>query len=73
MKKKNIKEIKRGAIYLTEGQTLADVLKQLLEQGVTDFSKVKYDHDYIGCHGGHGDEYCYCPSSYGDMRFNWEA
>ncbi len=77
MKKTKTKEPEKptkGAIYLEEGMTLAQLIKQLMDAGVTDFSKVKYDHDYVGCCGGHGEgEYCYCPSSYTDIRFDWEA
>lgn len=61
-----------GAIYLNEGVTLAELIKQAEALGITDFSKVRYDHDYVGCHADHGDGYCYCPSSYADMRFDWE-
>ena len=71
MKKKT--EIKRGAIYLEADMTLAEVLQRLSEAGVTDFNKVKFDRDYVGCQCDHGDSYCYCPSSYTDMRFDWET
>ena len=61
-----------GVIYLEEGTTLAEVLAQVMAVGVTDFSKVRFDHDYVGCNGHPEGEYCYCPSSYTDERFSWE-
>lgn len=62
----------RGLIYLNEGETLTDIIKRLTDAGVTDFTKVRYDHDYVGCSADHGDGYCYCPSSYADSRLEWE-
>ena len=73
MKKKEIKPPTSGTIYLDEGDTLASIMSQLMAVGVTDLSKVKFDRDYVGCQCDHGDSYCYCPSSYTDMRFRWEA
>lgn len=73
MKKKEEIKTKKGAVYLESGMTLATVLSTLLAEGVTDFSKVRYDCDYVGCSCDHGDGYCYCPSSYDDIRFDWET
>ena len=71
--KKTESKTQTRAVYLNEGMSLADVLKQILADGVTDLSAVKYDHDYQGC-GGHSDgEYCYCPPSYSDMKFVYEV
>ena len=53
--------------------TLADVIERLKADGVTDLTKVNYDHSYVGCCADHGDGYCYCPSSYNDMRFEYEV
>jgi hypothetical protein len=61
-------------VYLESGTSLSDVLERVKADGITDLSCVKYDHDYIGCCGGHSEgEYCYCPSSYADMRFEYEV
>lgn len=69
--KKNEPQVEHRAVYLNEGMSLADLLAQVLAAGVTDLSTVKYDHDYEGC-GGHPEgEYCYCPSSYSEMRFEY--
>ena len=72
-KKKEEVKLNSGCLYLEEGMTLTDVISKMLAAGVTDFSKVVYDHDYVGCQCDHGDSYCYCDSSYRDIRFNWEA
>jgi len=69
--KKNEPRVETRAVYLTEGMTLTDLLAQVAAAGVTDLSTVRYDHDYIGCNGDHDGGYCYCPSSYGDMRFEY--
>lgn len=66
-------ETKTVVVYLEESMTLADVIKKLVEQGVTDLSKVTYDHEYVGCQCDHGDNYCYCDGSYRDMRFRGEV
>lgn len=72
--KKTEPKVETRVVYLNEGTSLAAVLRQVLTDGVTDLSTVKYDHDYVGCCGGHGEgEYCYCPSSYADMRFEYEV
>jgi hypothetical protein len=78
MKKKKIEkqtDVRQGAVYLNYGMTLADVFTELVKNGVTDFSKVKYECNevYTGCQGG-CDGYCYCPSrtTYEDIRFDWE-
>ncbi len=60
-------------VYLESGMSLSDVLERVKADGITDLSCVKYDHDYIGCQCDHGDNYCYCPSSYADMRFEYEV
>lgn len=72
---KKIQELKvqHKAVYLNDGMSLADVLKQVLADGVTDLSTVKYDQDYVGCQCDHGDSYCYCATTYTDMRFNYEV
>lgn len=72
---KKTKPLKKGAVYLNYGMTLADVLTQLAEAGVTDFSKVRYDFESVS--GGctcNSDDYCYCDyeTTYKDIRFNWE-
>ena len=78
MKKKKIEkqtEVRQGALYLNDGMTLADVITELVKNGVTDFSKVKYNCNevYTGCDGG-CEGYCYCPSrtTYEDVRLDWE-
>jgi hypothetical protein len=61
-------------IYLDQGHTVADILTMLREQGASesDYNNIKIKMDYVGCCGGHGEgEYCYCPSSYTDIRFVW--
>jgi len=73
-KNKKTKEpkVETRAVYLTEGMSLADLLKKVLADGVTDLSTVTYDHEYEGgcrCNG----EYCYCESAYRDMRFKYEV
>lgn len=75
MKKKKIIEQSKptsGVLYLEPGMSLADLINQALLVGATDFTKIRFDHDYVGCNADHGDGYCYCPSSYTDERFNWE-
>ena len=72
IKTKEQPSIKRGSVYLETGMTLTEIIGRLKEAGVKDFSKVTYDHEYIGCQCDHGDGYCYCPSTYTDMRFDWE-
>ena len=72
-KKKEEVKLNHGSIYMETGMTLADVISQTLAAGVTDFSKVVYDRDYVSCQCDHGDSYCYCDSSYRDIRFDWEA
>ena len=69
--KKNEPKVQTRTVYLCEGMSLADVLKQVLADGVTDLSTVRYDHDYDG--GCCNNEYCYCDSSYRDMRFRFEV
>ena len=70
--KKNKPQDEHRAVYLSEGMSLADLLAQVLASGVTDLSTVKYDHNYEGCCGGHPEgEYCYCPPSYSEMRFEY--
>jgi hypothetical protein len=72
-KTKKSESVERRAVYLTEGMSLADLLAQVAAVGVTDLSTVKYDHDYEGC-GGHPEgEYCYCPPSYSEMRFEYSV
>ena len=64
-------EKERKVVYLYSGTTLADVIQNVTEAGVTDFSTVSFDHDYVSsncnCEG-----YCYCESGYNDERFVWE-
>jgi len=71
--KKTEPVVQTRTVCLHEGMSLADVLKQVLADGITDLSKVTYDHDYVGCQCDHGDSYCYCESSYTDMRFKYEV
>lgn len=63
---------KNGALYLSYGMSLASIIDQLKADGVTDFTKVTFDADSTSCCGC-TDGYCYCPSSYTDIRFDWEA
>lgn len=79
MKKKKIEkqtEVRQGAVYLNDGMTFADVIAELVKNGVTDFSKVKYNCNevYTGCDGCCCGDYCYCSSktTYEDVRFDWE-
>ena len=57
-------------IYLHEGTSLSDIIKQVMTEGVTDLSSVKYDHTYESCPRDHGEgQYCYCSPTYSEMRF----
>lgn len=61
-------KVQHKAMHLYEGASLADIIKQVMADGVTDLSSVKYDHNYQGgCHCN--EEYCYCEPSYTEMRF----
>jgi hypothetical protein len=72
--KKSEPKTQTRAIHLYEGMSLADLLKQVVADGITDLSTVKYDHDYEGCCGGHPEgEYCYCSPSYSEMRFCYQV
>ncbi len=71
MRKTKAKKI-RKVVYLSSGTTLADVIRQVTESGVADFSTVSFDHDYVGCQCDHDGGYCYCDGSYRDERFVWE-
>jgi hypothetical protein len=64
------KQIKR-AISIGNGDSLASIIEQLAEMGVTDFSKVSFGADSVGCQCDHGDSYCYCESSYSELRFEF--
>ena len=61
----------RGSIYLETDMSLEYIIKQLKDVGVTDFSKVTYNHNYVSnrcsC-----EDYCYCESGYNDIRLDWE-
>ena len=69
MAKKIKKE--RKVAYLDSGTTLADVIRQVTETGVTDFSTVTFDHDYVSSNCN-CESYCCCESGYNDERFVWE-
>lgn len=68
--KKN--KVTKGAIYLNCGDTLDVLIKQLVDAGVKDYSKVSVQMNYVSCQCDHGDDYCYCDSSYNDIRLDWE-
>ena len=73
-KKNGESKVEQRAVYLESGMSLADVLAKVMADGVTDLSTVKYYGDFVGCCGGHAEgEYCYCPSSYTDIRFEYEV
>ena len=60
-------------ISLSDNYSLQGLLDQLKDKGVTDLTQVKIKMDYQSCCGGHGDgEYCYCPTTYSDIRLEWE-
>jgi hypothetical protein len=72
-KTKKNESVEQRALYLYEGMSLADLLAQVAEAGVTDLSTVKYSHDYEGCGCHHDDGHCYCPPSYSEMRFEYSV
>lgn len=53
-------------------ESLASILSKLKDKGIgpEDFDKVFLEGDSVGCCGGHDvGEYCYCETSYSDLRF----
>jgi hypothetical protein len=74
MRKTNKTKTQTKVVYLEEGTSIADVLKQAMADGVTDLSAIRYAHEYGNSCCGHADgEYCYCSQSYNDMRFEYEV
>ncbi len=59
-------------IAIDDGMTIKDLLDQLAANGVTDLSKVKLKMEYGGCSCSRDSDYCYCPSSYTDIRAEWK-
>lgn len=59
----------KRVIYLSTGQTLADLLKQVADEGWDNLDKVVIEGDYTtNCCGHSEGEYCYCEGGYTDMR-----
>lgn len=60
-------------VTIDDGNSLASLIAEVQRKGITekDFDKVKVKMDYVGCCGHPDGEYCYCPSSYTDIRFEW--
>ena len=65
-------KVSKGVEYINCGDTLADLIERLTEAGVKDFSKVTIQMDFVSCQCDHGDDYCYCDSSYDNIRLEWE-
>jgi hypothetical protein len=66
---------KTKTIYLYRGDSLSDILEKLKAEGIKreDYSKVILEMKTVSCCGGHEEgEYCYCPDSYDDIRFEWK-
>jgi len=52
--------------------TLESIIEQLNSRGITDFSRVTFEKEYVRCQGHPEGEYCYCPPTWTDIRLQWE-